>query len=274
MKRLLIAAAILAMLATAHARPRAYSIGQTDQVTKGLVAYWAMRNSGTTIYDEKGTNVGTMSGAASSYANGVVGNGSWFDGTNDYISVGSPASVFNGTCSVLSLSYWARNDNKTQHWANGSCTFGSVNQESGSNQVRVVMGWDGASEEGVNILYNKGIWPVQYKYVFSTATALTGGQWYHIVCVLDVGTLANSKIYVNGAEKTSTTGSVGAAFTAFSSLAGNSLDMGSFSRTATLTNARSFFRGAIDEVRLYDRAVSDGEVKQLYRMGAIPKGIK
>jgi hypothetical protein len=36
-----------------------YGIGQKDQCTRGLVAYWAMRNSGTTVYDEHGANNGT-----------------------------------------------------------------------------------------------------------------------------------------------------------------------------------------------------------------------
>ena len=34
------------------------------------------------------------------------------------------------------------------------------------------------------------------------------------------------------------------------------------------------FSGMIDEVRLYNRVLTADEVKQLYRMGAIPKGIK
>jgi hypothetical protein len=32
--------------------------------------------------------------------------------------------------------------------------------------------------------------------------------------------------------------------------------------------------GWLDEVRVYNRALTAAEVKQLYRMGAIPKGIK
>ena len=32
--------------------------------------------------------------------------------------------------------------------------------------------------------------------------------------------------------------------------------------------------GKIDEVRLYNRALSTDEIRQLYRMGALPRGIK
>jgi hypothetical protein len=32
--------------------------------------------------------------------------------------------------------------------------------------------------------------------------------------------------------------------------------------------------GSIDEVRIYNVALTADEIKQLYRMGAIPKGIK
>jgi uncharacterized membrane protein len=34
------------------------------------------------------------------------------------------------------------------------------------------------------------------------------------------------------------------------------------------------FLGHIDEVRVYNRAITADEVKQLYRMGALPRGIK
>jgi hypothetical protein len=35
-----------------------------------------------------------------------------------------------------------------------------------------------------------------------------------------------------------------------------------------------YFKGSIDEVRIYNRALTADEIKQLYRMGATPKGIK
>jgi hypothetical protein len=35
-----------------------------------------------------------------------------------------------------------------------------------------------------------------------------------------------------------------------------------------------YFAGYIDEVRIYNRILTADEIKQLYRMGAIPKGIK
>jgi hypothetical protein len=34
------------------------------------------------------------------------------------------------------------------------------------------------------------------------------------------------------------------------------------------------FDGEIDEVRIYNRALSTDEIKQLYRMGALPRGLK
>jgi hypothetical protein len=36
----------------------------------------------------------------------------------------------------------------------------------------------------------------------------------------------------------------------------------------------NYFFGNIDEVRIYTRALTADEINQLYRMGAIPKGIK
>ena len=59
MIRQIIIAAVLVALTTHADMEWQTAISQKEQVTRGLVAYWAMRNSGTTVYDEWASYNGT-----------------------------------------------------------------------------------------------------------------------------------------------------------------------------------------------------------------------
>ena len=77
------------------------------------------------------------------------------------------------------------------------------------------------------------------------SNALTAGTWYHVVGTFD-GT--NLKLYVNGALVASGTNS--------RSLTGTTLQIAN--------GAASYLNGTLDEVRMYNRALSAGEVTALY----------
>jgi hypothetical protein len=81
------------------------------------------------------------------------------------------------------------------------------------------------------------------------------------------------QIFVNGTDETAggTTVTFGASAYTQGSTDGTCLD----SISGLMIGAGLyFFNGDIDEVRLYKVALTADEIKQLYRMGAIPKGIK
>jgi hypothetical protein len=82
------------------------------------------------------------------------------------------------------------------------------------------------------------------------------GQWYHLVGVRDTsaGTL---KLYVNGTLAGSTSSCVAPTAT------GNTV----IGRAKYGGNQVDFWRGAIDQVHVYDRALTDTEVTQLYSSG-------
>ena len=256
---IIIAAAVLAACVAAQARPRAYGIGQRDQVTKGLVAYWAMRNSGTTVYDEwGGYEGGASNGVTFGTQYAAVGYGAYFDGTNGTIRLTDNAawSFGNGsTDSPFTFSLW-------------------VNLSSFTNQTLIdKYGGAGAREYsfysdgfGVLVLIFRDDSAANSLFRANNATmSAYAGRWTHIVATYSGVGGANAAngitFYANGNVLASTAVN-NASYVAMENL-GNPLYIGSRS------GATLFTRGNVDEVRIYNRALTSDEIKQLYRMGKV-----
>jgi hypothetical protein len=246
MIRQIIIAAVLVALTTHADMEWQTAIGQKDQVTRGLVAYLAMRNSGTTVYDEWGAYNGTaVNGVTFATTHAAVGYGASFDGTNQYINVAaSTVSSF-----PFSLTCWVKftsSANTTVAMVGsslGDSVYYGIGVDSVSQKLRII-GRDGGS------------------FLSSlTASEYGNGAWHHCVAVFTSNT--NKVLYVDGTS----------AATLSSSCAFSSCNIATVGRLAR-ASLGSYFVGDVDEFRIYNVALSLDEVKQLYRMGAIPKGIK
>jgi hypothetical protein len=245
---------VLVLASVAHGNDFARSIRQREQVTKGLVAYWAMRNSGTTVYDEwTGGRNGTATGdTVFSSISGAVGNGAEFDGNGDYINCGA----FNPTTSgsALTVSAWYKHTTAQTNRVIVSQYNTTLNRRAwqvaiiGGTSVQVIITSDG----GATLIKN---------YYTSTKSMST---WRHICFTWNSGVLS---LWEDGAAASVTKNADGT-FTQMTTLTAavyiGSRDSGSSTE----------FSGSVDEVRIYNRVLTADEIKQLYRMGAIPKGIK
>src|ERR1041385_2767981 len=89
---------------------------------------------------------------------------------------------------------------------------------------------------------------------FDCATTLSTGVWYHVALVYDGSALRG---YVNGVQdgSLSVTGSVGTS--------SNS------TRIGINPSGSAKFRGAIDELTLYNQALTAAEVLELYQGGCL-----
>jgi hypothetical protein len=259
MKRRIIIAALLATVTARADMEWETAIGQKDQVTKGLVSYWAMRNSGTTVYDEYGANNGTAQGGVTfATTHAAVGYGASFDGTNDYISI-----AHTGGFTDFSASLWIKAAAAGAKYIGLKYDFGSTNRSVGittgiaaaTAKLRVIMSDNGTLNAG------------NAKDYITTEDLLTD-TWLHFALTF-VGASSTLTLYANGAAL-SPTKTVDAAITTIHSSA-TPITIGSALNAGAGSN---FLRGLIDEVRIYNRALTADEIKQLYRMGAIPKGIK
>ena len=215
------------------------------------VAWWKLDEaSGTTTSDSSGNgNTGTISGAA--WVTGKLGNTLSFDGADDYVNVGSGSSI--DDINVKTVSAWI----KFNSYGEGS--FGRIIDKEYSddegwffylNNVDVSNSFGYFHQvAGVGTTY--GDWA-------ASANSLSTGQWYHLAVVYDRTNVNNDPIfYVNGVLKSTTELTAPSATPAGdgnqNAYIGNKLD-------GTRT-----FDGLIDDVRIYDRALSASEIQAIHK---------
>jgi hypothetical protein len=241
--------ALLLFASCAMAGDYEWGIGQLDHVTRGLVSYWAMRNSGTTVYDEWGSKHGAAHNGVTFGADyAVVNDGAWFNGTNGYISVGEIAA-FTPLTGDRSWSFWMKKEDSALSFLFGSYREGPPNSGlsvQGYATTNRIYGYirDGSSNYRVR------------------DNVISANAWLFIV-ITWAGSTDDLNIYVNGSSAGQ--GTVNAAGT-----------VGSVSPVyETFIGARNLngvpnghMMGRIDEFRAHNRVLSADEIKQLYRMGA------
>ena len=96
----------------------------------------------------------------------------------------------------------------------------------------------------------------------STATSfLSTNTWYHLVGTYDA-TTGNAYIYVNGVRKGSGTG------TGNIQVSSTKLKIGCWSTSADACDSTTPFNGLIDEVKIYNSALTEDEIKLDYNRGS------
>jgi hypothetical protein len=211
--------------------------------TINLSGYWPFDSpdiSGTTAFDRSGNaRNGTISGATTS--DGKINGALSFNGTIDYINLGSVAA-FNS--SAISVSTWIKADDVT----NFSTVFGIKNS---ANTV-----WrDYIDIRNGKIEVQWGVDAANYRIYSSTNAVLTTGAWYHVVATIAGN--AGPRIYVNGnLVPSAISKAAGLPYLATTQVA-------SIGRSGAYNG--QYFKGIIDEVRIYGRVLSAAEVLSLYQ---------
>ena len=203
----------------------------------GLVAYYPLDADAN---DASGNGLDGMVMGDTKLADGIMGGAMEFDGDGDYIEVASDALL--DITGPISLSLWIRPDaedpegkgTETAPMAKASSTA----SPSWSWQVRY--GWN-SPQPYMGFTFNTS--PRAWVYV---GRKLEQGEWAHIACSHDGETL---KCYLEGVETDST-------------------PMGAItsSPTPVLIGSDGWscdWIGAIDEVAIYNRALSEGEILYL-----------
>ncbi len=207
----------------------------------GLVGYWAFNDgAGTNATDSSGSgNAGTLaaSPATPSWTTGKLGKALSFDGSNDYVDVTLAKSIAN---SPLSACAWIFPTNLTGRFAWLWFTASDL------------AGFEvGSGSGGTNRLAmdHNAFWAE------STNNAVSLNAWNHVCATINGFTPTDRNLYVNGKNVNGTTDSLTANSGTFTTLnIGRRIPGG----------AAQQFSGLIDEVRVYNRALSAAEVKALY----------
>jgi len=205
----------------------------------GLIGYWNFNEgSGTTANDSSGnSNIGTLTNGPS-WTTGKLGGGLNFDGVDDKVLVGDTASLDIST-SALTLSAWIYTDGTdTRQFP---YIMGKVNTT--NNYVLYISNTAFSAALGVNagnILTN------------CAKTSFTHNQWNLVTATYDG---ANISIYINGTLK-GTCAKTGV-------MVPNN-DPFIIGDKGNGVNNPNSFKGKIDEVRVYNRALSSSEITTLY----------
>ncbi len=228
-------------------------------IASGLVGYWTfdgkdMPNG--VAFDRSGNgNNGNLINIATStfYKPGKIGQGANFDGVDDAVGLPSSSGASINVTGALTLSAWVKN-NKLQTSFQPIITRGL--QNSGLTEGQYMLGHLGSSQGDIGIKVFNGT------AIFSAgsvaATRFPVGTWNHIVGTYDgVSTL---KVYVNGVlVDTQTSPGFGTLNSA------NAVTKGIGIGDNPLSS--SPFNGTLDDVRIYNRALSQSEITTLYNLG-------
>jgi hypothetical protein len=193
------------------------------------VARWEFEeDAGTTASDSAGGHDGTVVGAL--WAPGKTGTALWFDGVDDYVDCGTD-SLLNPA--EMTLTLWVCPQTTYVMTQSLVARVGSGTYE-GDYSIELglmgeVTGWFGNGSARVAV---------------AGARNLTGGEWTHLALTRDGWELA---LYMDGASRTRVD------YTIEPGNGGYPLRMG----------GPAPYQGKLDDVRLYDRALSPEEIAQI-----------
>jgi hypothetical protein len=219
-------------------------------ITTGQVAHYKADNS---VDDAVGSNDATLENGATYRTPGQIGPAAFeVDGTNDQVLL--PANLGTDGVGALTIAFWKYTDtvadfetfyskftdvNNRLELGHGGATGGAF----GSNDAQFVMAIGGTTY-----------------YTATSGNFLTTGAWQHIVWVFDgsgVGNDGRSKIYIDGTLRAGTHSGTWPT-TVYSN---NSVASYLARRGATGAVPMD---GGLDDVRFYTRALSAGDVTELY----------
>ncbi len=220
-------------------------------MTAGRGGYWAFDEAaGTTASDSSGSGyTGTLVNMEETdHVGGKVAGALDFDGSYEYVTMGSPANWSVG--SAVTAAAWVKIDTDTHGRiiTKHSRTYGDYGFMLARYLNNDSLEWR-ISTTGQNWIGGT-----------TSSNSFVVGQWYHVAATYDGSMM---RVYMNGVENTG--GSFPKALTGNVRNSTASLYVGRDSGTGYL------FNGLIDEVRVYDRALSSSEVMDLYQFaGASP----
>jgi hypothetical protein len=213
---------------------------------QGLTGYWSLNEgTGTVAKDSSGNgNSGKLLNGPA-WLLGKSGQALLFDGSNDYVEVPHTNSL--NISSALTVSLWINNQTLT-----------------GADEQRIIASKGHATNGGSwtltwsaksgSIVFYAGR-STSYRYVSIPYNNTQVGKWHHIAAVVKSGTIS---LYLDGVLKAGPT-------SLDSSTIRTSSDPVRIASLGSSSTALRNWDGLIDEVRVYNRALSAAEIVSLYQ---------
>ena len=220
---------------------------------QGLVGYWRLdETGGTTAYEGingfNGTMQGSMDASNDSVA-GLLNNAMDFDGSDDYLRVTHTPDLANFT--GLTLSAWINPQGPV------SASWEHIISKDNGTGANYGIIWAGTTSVGEGCM---SVGVIEFRiqdtgftshHLCSSSVISENTGWHHVTATWDGST---ARMYINGDYETSK---------AVAITHGDSGDDLGIGANVDDPTGRAF-EGYIDDVRIYDRPLSDLEVQELY----------
>ncbi len=217
----------------------------------GLVGWWELdETSGTIAYDSVGTNNGTLYGTPG-WMPGQIDGALDCNTTDDYVRIPDNASL--NPTQQITIAFWIY----ARTAGGGIYKYASCPDQTGKGSPgdsrAYILGMGGDGKAGLAI-YSA----VNTSDSLASTNAASLNQWQHIAATFNQG---QAKIYINGQLDNTKAMSV-------SSIMNDAqpITFGGYWQYCGPAFV-STLNGLLDDVRIYNRALSDGEVQQLYQAG-------
>lgn len=206
------------------------------------VGWWKLDEaSGTTATDSSGAgSTGTYTGSPTLNTEGIFGGAMKIDGTaGKYLDAGT-ANALNLSSNYFTISAWVK-------FTSTSGTQWLVARDEASNRG---FAW--------GFISGKQTYSVGGSGSSGVGSTLSANTWYHVVITSERPSLTTNKFYLNGKLDHTATGA-----SAVPNVTGVSTSIGE----RKYSGFEQAFNGSIDDVRIYNRVLSDIEIYSLYRSG-------
>ncbi len=219
--------------------------------TTGLVGYWQLNGN---AHDSSGHHVdGTIYGATATTDRFGVANGALsFNGSSQYVSVADTASLRVGPNVTIAM------------WIFPVGGGGLICKAATTTTDKtILLEWVGGTNRAHSELRCN---PSAYPYAYSKNNSFLQNQWSHLVWVATVGLSGGAgdfKFYINGVDQTNTGAFVSNSYAVGKSLYYSTLDW-NFGRMNAYAVPRGYLNGRIDEVKIFNRALTATEILSMY----------
>ena len=218
------------------------NMAKAKVVTDGLVSYWPLDEiKGDIVKDVVGDNDGTVEGNPK-IVEGKCDKALKFDGVSDYVSIST--NNFPTGKSAMTWSAWFYRDKSTEGTVQYIAVFGDGGSAGGSFGVGV--------REGDRVFMSQ--WGGGAFDTFGPAVSLK--QWHHVAAIRDDSSKTNI-LYLDGEEVTTQDCPDPNVVHPSGAIGGHP------------TRMVSLWNGTINEVGIYNRALSEEEVKQNFKPAAV-----
>ena len=219
-----------------------------------LIGWWAGDGNAS---DQTGTNNGTLAGGATATATGMVGQCFSFDGTNAYVSIPDSAAL---RPTNFTVEAWVLFSSLNSAGLGGS--------PAGDQYIVFKQNPQSGNFEGIDVGKTRISGGDVFQFITTSAsgssvqilsaTTIATNTWYHIAAVRGPSSL---QLYVNGQLERQTN----------ISFAQNYGTLPLYFGTTGQASWDHKFAGNLDEVTLYNRALTSNEIAAIYAAGSSGK---